>query len=203
MNTEHFEILAEEPSMEAFLAELLPRLLGDKSFMIHAYQGKADLLGKLQSRLRGYAKWLPENARIVVLIDRDDDDCTALKARLERDALDAGLATRSTGLSGAIWRVVNRIAIEELEAWFFGEWGSVRQTYPRVPVTVPNKAAYRNCEAILGGTWEALERILKRAGYFSGGLRKVEMARQIGTIFNYSACISPSFIAFRDVITTK
>jgi hypothetical protein len=190
MNTEHFEFLVEEPSMEAFLVELLPRLLGGKSFMIHAYQGKADLLGKIQSRLRGYAKWLPANARIVVLIDRDDDDCVHLKARLEHDALVAGLSTRSAGRNGAIWRVVNRIVIEEIEAWFFGEWGSVRQTYPGVPATVINKAAYRNCEAIAGGTWEALERILKRAGYFSSGLRKVEMSRQIGKNFNYEACVS-------------
>jgi hypothetical protein len=41
MRAEHLEILAEEPSMEAFLHALLPRLLGDAaSFAIHPYQGK-------------------------------------------------------------------------------------------------------------------------------------------------------------------
>lgn len=198
MRTEHFEILVEEPSMEAFLIELLPSLLAETTFAIHVYQGKADLLDKLQARLRDYAKWLPANARIVVLIDRDDNDCAALKRRLEHDATVAGLTTRSgSGATG--WRLVNRIAIEELEAWFFGEWAGVRQAYPKVPATIVNKAPYRDCESISGGTWEALERVLKRAGYFSGGLRKVEMARAIGRYFNHKLCASSSFVAFRDI----
>jgi hypothetical protein len=201
MRAEHFEILVEEPSMEAFLVELLPRLLGDKTFTIHAYQGKADLLGKLRSRLAAYAKWLPKNYRIVIVIDRDNNNCADLKARLEEDSIVSGLTTRSNGTNTACWRVANRIAIEELEAWFFGEWSSVRRAYPRVPATVVNKPAYRQCDSIMGGTWEALERILNRAGYFSGGLRKVEMAREIGKHFDHLVCVSPSFIAFRDVLT--
>jgi hypothetical protein len=113
MSVEHFEILAEEPSMEAFLTELLPRLLDEKqTFTIHVHQGKADLLAKLEARLRGYARWLPANARIVVLIDRDDDDCAALKTQLERAAIIAGLTTRASRVSGSVWCVVNRIAIE-------------------------------------------------------------------------------------------
>ncbi len=199
MKTEHFEILVEEPSMEAFLVELLPRLLTETTFTVHVYQGKRDLLNKLQARLRGYAKWLPANARIVVLIDRDDDDCAALKKQLERDATVAGLPTRSRGVAG--WRVVNRIAIEELEAWFFGEWASVRQAYPKVPATIAKKAPYRNSHTINGGTWEALERVLKRAGYFSGGLRKVELATAIGRHFDHKVCVSASFNAFRNVLT--
>lgn len=50
MNTGHLEILVEEPSMEAFLRELLPRMLGDKvSFEIYPFQCKGDLLSKLSS----------------------------------------------------------------------------------------------------------------------------------------------------------
>ncbi len=52
MNAEHLEVLVEEPSMEAFLDELLPDLLGDRAtFRIHTHQGKYDLLGKLSARL--------------------------------------------------------------------------------------------------------------------------------------------------------
>jgi hypothetical protein len=41
MRAEHFEILVEEPSMEAFLLELLPRLIGTRStFTIHTHQGE-------------------------------------------------------------------------------------------------------------------------------------------------------------------
>ena len=48
----HFELLVEEPSMEAFLRGLLPRLMpSDRSFEVHAFQGKSDLLGNLAGRL--------------------------------------------------------------------------------------------------------------------------------------------------------
>ncbi len=186
--------------MEAFLSELLPRLLGDRStFQIHVYQGKVDLLGKLEARLRGYAKWLPPNARIVVLVDRDDDDCATLKGRLERSAAAAALSTpRRAGRSD--WRVVTRIAIEELEAWYFADWAAVRRAYPRVPARIVNQAPFRNSDAIAGGTWEHFERILKRVGYFSGGLRKIEAAREIGAHLDQAVCASPSFAAFRDAL---
>ena len=69
--------------MEAFLRVLLPRLLPrDRSFGVRVFQGKHDLLRKLESRLRGYAKWLPDGHRIFVMVDRDDDDCHELKRNL-------------------------------------------------------------------------------------------------------------------------
>jgi hypothetical protein len=46
--------------------------------------------------LRGYSSWLPESWRIVVVADRDDDDCKQLKGWLESTALDAGFVTKST-----------------------------------------------------------------------------------------------------------
>jgi hypothetical protein len=200
MKAEHLEVLVEEPSMEAFLIELLPRLLdGQATFTIHTYQGKSDLIGKLGSRLRGYAKWLPNVVRIVVLLDRDDDDCIALKQRIEQIAEAAGLLTR-TAAGGRRWQVVNRLAIEELEAWFFGEWSAVRGAYPRVSATIPKQAAYREPDAIAGGTWESLERVLKNSGYFSGGFRKVEAASAIGKHFDPGRAQSCSFVAFRDAL---
>ena len=200
MRADHLEVLVEEPSMDAFLCELLPRLLGDRAtFAIHAYQGKHDLLGKLGARLMGYAKWLPTTWRVVVVVDRDDDDSDALKERLEGEAMAAGLQTRST-CENAPWQVVNRIAIEELEAWYFGEWSAVRKAYPKAPATIPNRASYRAPDAIKGGTWEALERVLQRVGYFSGGLRKTELARMVGKRIEPAACCSPSFAVFRDAL---
>lgn len=48
MSATHLEVLVEEPSMEAFLGALLPRLLpADRSFVVHPFQGKTDLMGKL------------------------------------------------------------------------------------------------------------------------------------------------------------
>lgn len=70
--------------MEEFLKTLLPRMLPDgPTFDIRAFGGKTDLLGKLDQRLRAYGRWLPPDWRLVVMVDRDDDDCHELKAQLE------------------------------------------------------------------------------------------------------------------------
>jgi hypothetical protein len=200
MKAEHLEILVEEPSMEAFLRELLPRMLGpDASFQIYPYQCKDDLLGKLPARLKGYANWLPETWRIAVIVDRDDDDCSGLKKKMEKMAKDAGLRTRTIS-TDQDWQVVNRIAIEELEAWYFGDWEAVRQAYPKVGANIPRKEAYRDPDDILGGTWEAFERTLQKAGYFKNGLRKTEAARSIGKQIDPQHNRSRSFQVFRDAM---
>lgn len=200
MSAVHLEVLVEEPSMEAFLGALLPRLLpADRTFALHPFQGKADLLGKLQARLRAYASWLPDDWRIVVVVDRDDDDCTALKAQLEGTAKRARLRTRS-GIGKRRWQLVNRIAVEELEAWYFGDWSAVCAAYPRVSQRVANQAGYRNPDAIAGGTWEAFERVLQRCGYFRGGLRKIEAARTLGAVLDSQRSRSVSFCHFRNAV---
>ena len=69
------EFLIEEPSMEAFLQELLPRVLPEGcEFEFRVFQGKQDLLRKLEKRLLGYRDWLPAECRLVVAVDRDNDD---------------------------------------------------------------------------------------------------------------------------------
>lgn len=160
MSAAHLEVLVEEPSMEAFLGALLPRLLpAERTFVVHPFQGKTDLLDKLHDRLRGYAAWLPEDWRIVAVVDRDDDDCLALKRQLETMAHDARLRTRSAS-RGRPWQLVNRIAVEELEAWYFGDWPAVCAAYPRVSPRIPDQAGFRHPDGIAGGTWEAFERVL-------------------------------------------
>ena len=197
---QHLEFLIEEPSMEAFLQGLLPRVLPEGcTFECRVFQGKQDLLRKLESRLRGYRRWLPNECRLVVVVDCDDDDCHALKTRLERAAADAGLLTRSRARGGS-WQVVNRIAIEELEAWYFGDWEAVRQAYPRVSPNVPQQARYRDPDAIQGGIWEAFERILKKRGHFRDGLRKIEAARAIAPNIDPARNRSRSFAAFHDAL---
>ena len=186
--------------MEAFLNQLLPRLLPeDRTFCVHAFQGKSDLLDKLEDRLRAYASWLPDDWRILVVVDRDAEDCKALKRRLEGAATAARLTTRTTS-PGRDWQLASRIAIEELEAWFFGDWEAVRSVYPRAPANLPRKQAFRDPDAIAGGTWEALERVLVRSGYFGGGLRKIEAARAIGATLDPQRCASRSFAVFRDAV---
>ena len=194
-------MLVEEPSMEAFLGSLLPRMLpADRRYEVHAFQDKFDLLLNLPMRLRGYRRWLPADWRLVVLVDRDGDDCHELKEKLESIAGESGLTTR-TSAGGRPWQVANRLVVEELEAWYFGDWEAVRGAYPRLPATVDQRARYRNPDAIRGGTWEALERIMQQHGYFSTGLRKVEAARAVGRLVDVQRNRSRSFARFSEVIT--
>ena len=197
----HLELLVEEPSMEAFLNALLPRLLpADCTYSVHTFQGKKDLLRKLPSRLSAYRAWITSNYRIIVIVDRDSDDCHELKARLERTAATSGLLTRTEAAAGQPWEVINRIVIEELEAWYFGDWEAVRGAYPRVRPSTIRQASYRDPDAILGGTWEAFERIMRRHGYFKTGLRKIEVAKAVATHIDPNCNSSRSFVNFRQAI---
>lgn len=200
MTLQHIEILVEEPSMEAFLRPLLPKIVGELSFEIYRHQGKAELIQRLPARMLGYASWLPDNWRVVVVVDRDDDDCATLKSQLEEIAKDAGLKTRSAA-KGKSYAVINRIAIEELEAWYFGDWPAVRKAYPKISANVPSQAAYRLPDEIKGGTWEAFERVLQKVGYFQGGLRKIEAARDVAPYIDPAANRSKSFCVFRDALS--
>lgn len=186
--------------MEQALEILLPKMLRvGVGFEIKQFQCKDELLKRLPERLRGYAAWLPETTVIVVLVDRDDDDCKLLKQQLESIALAAGLSTKSS-LPHGRFRVVNRIAIEELESWFFGDWAAVRAAYPKLDESIPKKEPYRDPDAIKGGTWEAMERELQRKGYFKQGLRKMELARTIAQQMEPAKNRSASFACLRETL---
>jgi hypothetical protein len=182
----HLEFLLEEPSMEAALLELVPKIRSDTSFEFHVHRGKKDLLKNLANRLRGYARWLPDDFKIVVVVDRDQDDCRALKQRLVDMSTDTSMPA------------LHRIAIEELEAWFFGDFDALRRAYPRIPSSVHGRAGFRDPDAIAGGTWETLERVLQNAGYYSTGLPKVEVAGRVAELMDPDANRSKSFMVFRD-----
>jgi hypothetical protein len=199
MTAKHFEFIVEEPSMEAALCLILPKILGDCSFRIYPHQCKEELLASLPGRLLGYSKWLPGTWRIVVIVDRDDDDCRKLKADLETMGANAGLLTRTTALNQP-YVLVNRIVIEELEAWYFGDWAAVQAAYPRAPKGIPVQSKYRDPDRIGGGTWEAFERVLQRGGYFKGGLRKIEAARSIATHMVPADNKSRSFQVLREAL---
>lgn len=85
------EVLVEEPSAEEALKTLLPKIVPGVAFEIIPFNGKSDLLRKLPVRLRDYTYyWAETGLRIVVLLDRDDDDCAELKNRLVEIAREAG-----------------------------------------------------------------------------------------------------------------
>lgn len=188
------EVHVEELSAEYALAALMPAILPDTEYVVRRYQGKHELLRKLPQRLLGYARYPgPDRARVVVLVDRDDEDCLQLRRRLDAMAEAAGL--QATG-DGRV--VLNRIAVEELEAWFFGDPAAISAAYPKVPATISTRRGFRDPDAIAGGTWESLERLLKAHGYFKAGLAKTTAALEIADHMDVERNTSRSFQVFRD-----
>lgn len=195
----HFEFFLEEPSAEAALTILIPKIVGaDIPFRLHVFQGKKQLLDRLGNRLRAYARWVPADWRLIVLIDEDRQNCHDLKHELEDICTDAGLTTKSEAKPHEPFQILNRIAVEELEAWFFGDVQAICAAYPGVPETLGNRARFRIPDAIGGGTWEALEEVLQKAGYHQGGLAKIAAARNIASQMDPLRNISASFRVFRD-----
>jgi len=192
----HLECFVEEPSAAEAMRNLFPKIVPPEvSFEIHVYNGKPDLIYKLPSRLKGYKGWMPNDFRILVLIDEDRQDCHDLKSQLEQAAGNAGLITKSSA-GGKTFQVLNRIIVEELEAWFFGDIAAVQMAYSRINPHLGSKKPFRKPDEIAGGTWESLERVLQQGGYFPGGLAKIEAAREISKHMEPSRNTSPSFQTF-------
>jgi len=188
------EVLVEEPSAETALRLLLPRIIPDVPFALRVFQGKHDLLKKLPNLMKGYVQWPGvAAARVVVLIDRDDEDCHTLRSRLDTIATDAGFVA-----TGSLRQILNRIAVEELEAWFIGDISAVTSAFPRVPAATSTKSVFRNPDAVIGGTWEAFERLLQKHGYCKNGLAKIGTASAIATYMDVEKNESRSFQVFRD-----
>jgi Domain of unknown function (DUF4276) len=193
----HIEFLVEEFSAQEFLQAILPKILDNAiDYEIRSFRGKTDLLKKLPDRLKGYRPWIPEDFRIVVMIDRDDEPCHDLKNKLDTIALDAGFIPKSTAEFNQSYQILNRIAIEELEAWFFGDIEAVSLAYPGIPSSLGEQRKYRDPDAIAGGTWENLEKVLQKAGHHKGGLEKVRAAREISQYMNPAVNRSKSFRVF-------
>jgi hypothetical protein len=192
----HIEFLVEELSAEAALLNLVPKIIReDSSYNIHVFQGKNDLLKNLPKRLRGYRPWLPDDWYIVVLIDKDNEECSELKQKLEVRAHYEGFITKSNARPNVKFHIINRIAIEELEAWFLGDVRALHVAYPKIPITLDKRKNFRNPDAI-HNTSEALERVLKRAGYYRGGMPKIEVARRVSLHMEPERNISKSFQIF-------
>lgn len=191
----HLEFLLVERSAEVALSEILPIIIPENiGFKCHVFQGKEDLLKQLPNRLKGYRQWIQDDWRIVVLIDEDRKDCLKLKQNLENVAHQAGFYTKSNMSQTGNFQVVNRIAIEELEAWFFGDPIAIRNAYPKVSKSFHRRSKYRNPEKIQGGTSEALERLLRQ--YYPNWFPKVEVARNIAAYMQPERNISRSFQVF-------
>ena len=175
----HIKFFLEEPSAEEALRYILSKILSpDVICIFHVFEGKDDMLEELPKHLKG-DQWIRNNGRIIVLVDEDREDCHELKAYLEKTAHEAGFVTKSSAAPNEDFQIVNRIAIEELEAWFFGDVEALHAAYPRIPKNLQSKAKYRNPDAIQGGTSEALEHLLIQKNYYRGRIPKPIVAQNI------------------------
>ncbi|MFF9027667.1 DUF4276 family protein [Streptomyces iakyrus] len=199
------EVLLEEESANEALKPLISKITTGMRVKIgvRQFQGKPDLLKKLPDRLRGYAaaRNRGEDIRVVVLLDRDEDDCVKLKKRLDDYATKAGLTPRTQRRQGGHFHVLNRIAIRELESWYFGDWAAVKGGFPKAPRLPPRN--YRgNPDAASGKCSDAFEGALRSEGIRIAS--KPEWGRRIGPHLNPDGNRSPSFNAFvagvRDIL---
>lgn len=183
----HVELYVEEPSAKVALEILVPKIVGEgHTFDVHNFRNKQELLREIPRRLKGYARWIPSDWRICVLVDEDRQNCHVLKAQLVQAATDARIADR----------VLSRIVVEELEAWFFGDFRALRTVYPRLPASLPNRRGFRDPDSIPGGTWEAMDRVLRKAGYHAG-LIKTKNATDVAEQMDPDRNTSRSFQVFR------
>lgn len=194
-------IHVEEPSMQAFLEGLLPRVLDQGTpFKIINHESKHQLLAAVPKRLLGYSRYsrVATRPKVLVLLDRDADNCIKLKAQLEKACRDANLTSKSMPELDGSFEVVNRIIVEELEAWYFGAVPALVVAFPGVPATLADKQGFRDPDAVRGGTHEQLLKVLQRAGHFAGldRLPKIATARTMGLLVDPATNRSTSFSHF-------
>ena len=192
----HVEFLLEEPSAEAALHPLLPRLLqGPDTWRCVPHRGKDALLARLPALLKTYASRLAHepDLRVMVLMDADAD-CRKAKAALEKQVASAQLLTKTTAPADQPFRVLTRLAISELEAWFLGDQEAIQAAYPRVRAH-HFKGVSRDPDTITD-PWKTLHRVLQKGGYYQSSKAKVEWSGNIAQHLDPARNTSASFRYF-------
>lgn len=206
----HFEICVEDSSGMRLLTHLLPRVLGENgerhSWRIHPYKGvgrlppgltpgsdasKRILLDQLPRILRGLGRTSGVDF-IVVVLDSDRRNC--------RDFLQELLGVADS--CGVRPKTLIRLAVEEIESWYFGDRTALLEAYPKTKMRVLNDYVQDS----VCGTWECLadavypggSTAVKRRGWPVSGELKHEWASKIGPLMDPSRNVSPSFNKFRD-----
>ena len=171
--------LLEEPSMAAFLKQLLPRLIPeDILFQLVPHQGKQDLQRSMPRKIRAMDA---PNTFFIVLHDQDSQNCVELKNKLE--SLIRGLPAFQNN------RCKIRIVCNSLESWILGDISSLRELAPRLnPEQHRNKAKFREPDR-LDHPEQELRRIVPR-------YQKVSGSECIGKVINIEQNRSTSFQVF-------
>ncbi len=153
-------ILVEGPSEKKFLDIWLERIgLSKESFTVIQHCGKGKipddpsskpnpkhqgLLDQLAAKLRAYGK--SDTAKVLVLVDSDNDNCHELKRRL----------TELLNYCDPKPFVLFRIAIEETEAFYLGDKKAIKRAFPKAQLD--KMAGY--VQDSICGTWELFQRVI-------------------------------------------
>ena len=206
----HLEVLIEDSSGAALLKHLLPAIIGPQgdphTWRVHPYKGighiPKGLIGKTDPAKRVLLDQLPRLLRgcrntpgidaVVVVVDSDRRDCAKLLDELREVAEKAGTADTT----------LFRIALEEAEAWYFGDRVALLKAYPRAKLAALE--AYK--QDTVCGTWEMLAdathkggaAAIKKVGFWQAGTVKHEWANTIGPLMDIESNQSPSFGKLRD-----
>ncbi|MBF0621368.1 MAG: DUF4276 family protein [Magnetococcales bacterium] len=168
--------LLEEPSAKEMLKGVLPRFVPeDVRIRYLVFEGKQDLAKKMPRRLKA---WQSQDARFVVLQDRDGADCYQLKNKL----VDLCKQANKTG-------VLIRIACRELESWYLGDLKAVEKGMAINGLSkMQNKRKYRTPDR-LGNPVQELTRIATE-------YQKIAGSRAIGPHMDLENNCSTSFNTF-------
>jgi len=209
----HFEILVEDQSGKKALEVLVPKIIGSEhTFSIHSYKGvgripkhlrdiddagKRILLDNLPKLLKGYGRTFAGysetfQAAVILVCDLDDKCLKEFRHSLLA-ILNACNPRPTTGLC---------IAVEEGEAWFFGDMNAIKSAYPKAKDTV--LSSYVNDS--ICDTWEKLAdavypggaQRLSKQGWQTVGREKSKWAAEISQHMDVQNNRSPSFCYFRD-----
>lgn len=186
-------ILVEGRSEVAFFEPWAKRLLPGHAIKVHPHQGKGSLPKPTEQpdpRRRGLLCQLPQKLRalgkaptsssdsVLVVVDADKEDCVALKKA--QVALVDAMEPRP--------KVLFRIAVEELEAFYLGDLAGLKRAFPEHDA----KLARAFTPDSVCGTAEYFGRVIG-----DGGLNKVHWAEVLGPKLTIAAqrSRSPSFRA--------
>ena len=155
----------EEPSAQAMLEGLLPRLLPEITMVRYVvFEGKQDLEKQILRRLRGYRS---PGSKFIILRDQDSADCRAVKAGLKQKCRDAARP-----------ETLIRIACHELESWYLGDLAAVERALQiRGLSAMQNGAKYRRPDSIANAA-EELSKLTK------GVYQKILGSRAIGPLLD-------------------
>lgn len=211
----HFEILVEDQSGKKALDILIPKLIGlEHTFKVHPYKGigrippnldasvdtsKRILLTQLPRLLRAYGNTFanyPEDYRaaVILICDLDNRCLKEFRAELHTILNDCDPKPEARFC----------IAVEEGEAWFFGDIPALKKAYPKAKDAVLNRYVTDS----ICGTWEKLadailpggSAALSVKGWQLIGAEKSAWAKEIAPHMNVNSNKSPSFNYFKSKI---